>query len=176
MHQKRTKDQIQGCTEAGDQTQTPVLPREDDIVSFYLALVSVSSSVILFLEGYICFLYLCLQPFLSFLLLLLLHLIFHSFLLLILYFIILPCSLDLFLPIFLSPLAFSSSYSPNFLLPAFLPVCTACIRTFVTHWDTLKDAVTVLWNTIKMLSSCTGIIKTSSRLCLEHLGGFTEWR
>lgn len=31
VHQKRTKDQIQGCTEAGDQTQTPVLPREDDI-------------------------------------------------------------------------------------------------------------------------------------------------
>lgn len=33
VHQKRTKDQIQGCTEAGDQTQTPILPREDDIVS-----------------------------------------------------------------------------------------------------------------------------------------------
>lgn len=31
VHQKRAKDQIQGCTEAGDQTQTPVLPREDDI-------------------------------------------------------------------------------------------------------------------------------------------------
>lgn len=31
VHQKRTKDQIHGCTEAGDQTQTPVLPREDDI-------------------------------------------------------------------------------------------------------------------------------------------------
>lgn len=31
MHQKRTKDQIQGRTEAGDQTQTPVLPGEDDI-------------------------------------------------------------------------------------------------------------------------------------------------
>lgn len=31
VHQKRTKDPLQGCTEAGDQTQTPVLPREDDI-------------------------------------------------------------------------------------------------------------------------------------------------
>lgn len=31
VHQKRTEDQIQGCPEAGDQTQTPVLPREDDI-------------------------------------------------------------------------------------------------------------------------------------------------
>lgn len=31
VHQKRSKDQIQGCTEAGDQTQTSVLPREDDI-------------------------------------------------------------------------------------------------------------------------------------------------
>lgn len=31
VHQKRTKDQIHGCTEAGDQTQTPVLPREDDL-------------------------------------------------------------------------------------------------------------------------------------------------
>lgn len=31
MHQKRTKDQIQGRTEAGDQTQTSILPREDDI-------------------------------------------------------------------------------------------------------------------------------------------------
>lgn len=33
VHQKRAKDQIQGCTEAGDQTQTSLLPREDDIVS-----------------------------------------------------------------------------------------------------------------------------------------------
>lgn len=33
VHQKRAQDPIQGCTEAGDQTQTPVLPGEDDIVS-----------------------------------------------------------------------------------------------------------------------------------------------
>lgn len=31
VHQKRTKDQIQGRTEAGNQTQTPILPREDDL-------------------------------------------------------------------------------------------------------------------------------------------------
>lgn len=31
VHQKRAQDPIQGCAEAGDQTQTPVLPGEDDI-------------------------------------------------------------------------------------------------------------------------------------------------
>lgn len=38
VHQKRAQDPIQGCTEAGDQTQTPVLPGEDDIVSQTLIL------------------------------------------------------------------------------------------------------------------------------------------
>lgn len=31
VHQKRTKNPVQGRPEAGDQTQAPVLPREDDI-------------------------------------------------------------------------------------------------------------------------------------------------
>lgn len=42
VHQKRTKDQVQGRSEAGDQTQTSLLSGEDDIVSevfhFYLFL------------------------------------------------------------------------------------------------------------------------------------------
>lgn len=54
MHQKRTKDQVQGRTEAGDQTQTPVLPREDDIVSetpfFFLSL---HLSLVFSLERYL---------------------------------------------------------------------------------------------------------------------------
>lgn len=33
VHQEGTQDQIQGCSEAGDQAQTPLLPREDDFVS-----------------------------------------------------------------------------------------------------------------------------------------------
>lgn len=40
VHQKRTKDQVQGCPEAGDQTQISLLSGEDDIVSDTLHLFS----------------------------------------------------------------------------------------------------------------------------------------
>lgn len=98
VHQKRTKDQIQGCTEAGDQTQTPILPREDDIVSDtlfclfqffsfsssflsaarYLSCKSISALSLLYLF-FLSFLLSLLSPF-SFLLLILCMLIFLSLL------------------------------------------------------------------------------------------------
>ena len=36
VHKKRPQDPLQGRAEAGDQTKTPLLPGEDDIVSSHL--------------------------------------------------------------------------------------------------------------------------------------------
>lgn len=158
VHQKRTKDQIQGCTEAGDQTQTPILPREDDIVS-QTFLVSLSLSQ--FFSIYHAFLYLSSSACFLHLIFLILCILFLNF----------------------SRSCFSSSSSPSSFCPpvlfsVYLPACTtnklySCLLD--TQIYSCNCATTVLQNTIKISGSFTGIIKTFSRPCLKHLGGFTVW-
>lgn len=62
-------------------------------------------------------------------------------------------------------------FSPSRPLPFFSP----CASLPDTHIYNCGCAVTVLRNTVEIFGSCSAVIKTSCRLCLKHLGGFTAW-